>query len=55
MYRCTVVLQMYTELMYNLSQGADLKSAARDIAMRMNLDLDKVIGPGFDDLRVVHR
>jgi hypothetical protein len=51
---CTAT-QLYTELLYNVTAGGQpLKEAVGSLARRQNLQLDKVIGPGYDDIRVVH-
>jgi hypothetical protein len=48
--------QLYAELMYTTTVGGQsLQDATHGIAKRLNIDLGAVMGPGFDDIRVVHR
>ncbi len=52
---CVSTKQMYAELFYDiLVNNAPVRKAVSMVAQRMNLDLDKITGPGYDDIRVVH-
>ena len=55
-----VGVQLYTELIYSVAEGADLRTALKAAAKASStflkpLDLEKVLASGLDDVRVVHR